>query len=300
MTEAGWQELRFDTQQAAVEALEDWLFAEGALAVTLEDNADEPLLEPGPGETPLWQQVKVVALFEAGRDLAPLLAAVPQELIVACDDAARHVPDQDWVRAWEDQFHPMAMGDRLWVCPSWCEPPDPTAVNLRLDPGLAFGSGTHPTTAMCLKALDRLSQAGQTVIDYGCGTGILAIAALLLGAERALGVDNDPQAITASGNNAEANGIDPARFVLSLPGTPEVTAWQSSADVLVANILAGPLASLAPDIKALLKPGGTLLMAGLLEPQAEALIEVYAPECQLRVADQIEEWVLLEGQLSPA
>lgn len=298
MSQAGWQELRFETEQASVEALEDWLFEQGAVAVTLEDNADEPLLEPGPGETPLWQQVQVVALFPEGVDLMPVIASVPTELVRVADEAPTHVPDQDWERAWMDNFHPMRMGDRLWICPSWTPPPDPSAVNVLLDPGLAFGTGTHPTTAMCLGELDRVVQPGARVVDYGCGTGILAIAAMKLGASHALGVDNDPQAITASKQNAERNDVAEGVFEVVMPGDQRIAQWQGGADVVVANILAGPLASLVEPLVALMKPGARLILAGLLKDQAEGLIAAYAPNLPLVVERELEGWVLLAGDRS--
>lgn len=296
MTDTGWQEIAIETQGAAVEALEDYLFESGAVAVTLLDNADEPLLEPGPGETPLWQNVKVVALFPRGLDLTDVIAAVPMTLVSHVDEAPTHVPDQDWERAWMDSFHPMQMGSRLWICPSWTPPPEPDAVNVILDPGLAFGTGTHPTTAMCLGQLDALIEPGMRVVDYGCGTGILAIAAVKLGASVAVGVDNDPQAITASKTNAERNAIDVDRFTVYLPNDFDAAAWQGQADVVVANILAGPLAQLAPTLKALIKPGGYLLLAGLLTDQAQALVDAYMPELMLFVENDLDGWVLLKGQ----
>jgi len=284
LSQAGWQELKAETTKAHVEALEDWFFEQGAVAVTLEDNADEPLLEPGPGETPLWQQVKVVALFSEGVDLQPVIDAIPADKVTACADAPLHVPDQDWERAWMDNFHAMRMGERLWICPSWITPPDASAVNVMLDPGLAFGTGTHPTTAMCLGELDEVIRPGDRVVDYGCGTGILAIAALKLGADIALGVDNDPQAITASHQNAERNGLTAESFEVVMPDSDAVTTWIGSADVVVANILAGPLASLAPLLKRLLKPGGRLILAGLLDPQAQDLITTYSPDVGLELS----------------
>jgi ribosomal protein L11 methyltransferase len=295
LSQAGWQELKVETTKAHVELLEDWFFEQGAVAVTLEDNADEPLLEPGVGETPLWEQVRLVALFTDGVDLQPVVDALPTDKITAQPSAPAHVPDQDWERAWMDNFHPMRMGERLWVCPSWIDPPDPSGVNVMLDPGLAFGTGTHPTTAMCLGELDTVIRPGDKVVDYGCGTGILAIAALKLGAELALGVDNDPQAITASHQNAERNGIDPSRFNVVMPNDDTIAGWTGAADVVVANILAGPLALLAPQLRQLLKPGGRLILAGLLENQADALMETYAPEVTLQAAKAIEGWVLLAG-----
>ena len=296
MSHTGWQELTFETTQPRVESLEEWLFVQGAVAVTLEDNADEPLLEPGPGETPLWQQVKVVALFEEGMDLGPVIEAVPAELIDTATPAPAHIPDQDWERAWMDNFHPMQMGERLWICPSWTTPPQPEAVNIILDPGLAFGTGTHPTTAMCLRSLDRYVKTGMQVIDFGCGTGILAIAALKLGAQHALAVDNDPQAIIATTQNAERNQVVSEHLTVALPEDVSWSPFQDSADIVVANILAGPLDALAPQLKSLVKSEGRLILAGLLTDQAEALIDAYAPEIELTVEQEIEGWVLLGGK----
>jgi len=295
LSPAGWQELKVETTKAHVALLEDWFFEQGAVAVTLEDNADEPLLEPGPGETPLWEHVRLVALFVEGIDLQGVINAIPVDKITASADAPVHVPDQDWERAWMDNFHPMRMGERLWICPSWIDPPDSKAVNVMLDPGLAFGTGTHPTTAMCLGELDAVIRPGDRVVDYGCGTGILAIAALKLGAQLALGVDNDPQAITASHQNAERNGINTAQFDVVMPGDEAISDWAGTADVVVANILAGPLAALAPQLRQLLKPGGRLVLAGLLDHQAQELIEAYTPKVSLHAANDLEGWVLLAG-----
>ena len=295
MSQPGWQELKVETVKDQVEALEDWFFEQGAVAVTLEDNADEPLLEPGVGETPLWQNVKVVALFVEGLDLDPIARAIPTDWLVAPVCAPVHVPDQDWERAWMDNFHPMQMGPRLWICPSWIDPPVPDAVNVMLDPGLAFGTGTHPTTAMCLSELDCAIGDGARLVDYGCGTGILAIAGLKLGAHSAIAVDNDPQAIIASHKNAERNGIAAVQLEVVMPDSEAIGQWAGSADVVVANILAGPLAQLAPQLIALLKPGGRLIMAGLLAEQAKDLMAIYRPHVALEVANDLEGWVLLAG-----
>jgi ribosomal protein L11 methyltransferase len=261
----------------------------------LEDEADQPLLEPGPGETPLWDAVRLTALFAGHEDLAPLLGEVPPELCTHAPAAAVPVADREWTRVWEDQFHPLQMGERLWICPSWTPPPNPEAINILLDPGLAFGTGTHPTTAMCLRALDADLPPSKRVVDYGCGSGIVGIAAARLGATAVLGVDNDPQAITASRDNARRNEVPDAAFPVVLPQDDLVGTWRESADWVVANILAAPLVALAPALTSLMAPGGRLLLAGLLADQAEAIIEAYAPEVALSVADQQEEWVLLGG-----
>ena len=293
---AEWQELHFTARKDQVEPLEDWLFACGALSVTLEDEADQPLLEPGPGETPLWDVVRLTALFSGAEDLTRLLDEIPPELCTQAPTVAVPVADREWTRVWEDQFHPLQMGKRLWICPSWTPPPDPDAINVFLDPGLAFGTGTHPTTAMCLRALDADLAPGQRVVDYGCGSGILGIAATRLGATAVLGVDNDPQAITASRDNARRNEVADAAFPVVPPQDDLVASWQASANWVVANILAGPLVALAPALTALMAPGGRLLLAGLLVDQAEAVAEAYAPAVALSIVDQQKEWVLLAGE----
>ena len=293
---AEWQELHFTARKDQVEPLEDWLFARGALSVTLEDEADQPLLEPDPGETPLWDRVRLTALFAGAEDLTPLLGEIPSELCTQAPTVAVPVADREWTRVWEEQFHPLQMGKRLWICPSWAPPPDPDAINILLDPGLAFGTGTHPTTAMCLRALDGDLPPGQRVVDYGCGSGILGIAAARLGATAVLGVDNDPRAITASRDNAQRNGLPDAAFRVVLPQDGLVASWQASADWVVANILAGPLVALGPALTSLIVPGGRLLLAGLLVDQAQEVIEAYGPRVALSIADQQEEWVLLAGE----
>ena len=293
---ADWQELHFKARKPDVEPLEDWLFEQGACSVTLEDDADQPLLEPGPGEMPLWDRVRVTALFEGARDLASVLAAVPNEWILDAPAAPVPVADKAWTREWEAQFHPMQMGERLWICPSWTPPPDPTATNILLDPGLAFGTGTHPTTAMCLRALDAGVTPEMRVVDYGCGSGILGIAAARLGATSVLGIDNDPQAIIASGNNAAHNDVPTVQFSAVLPDAALIEAWTGTADWVVANILAGPFVDLKATLKRLIKPRGQLTLAGLLEQQATAVIEAYAPEVSLAIVDQRDEWVLLSGR----
>lgn len=297
---ADWQELHCTARKDQINALEEWFFAAGALSVTLEDQADQPLLEPGPGETPLWDAVQVTALFAGDYDLQPILAAFPKKLVTEAPGKIVPVADREWTRVWEHQFQPMQMGERLWVCPSWIPPPEPDAVNLLLDPGLAFGTGTHPTTAMCLRALDAAPLETTRIVDYGCGSGILGIAAALLGAHQVLGIDNDPQAITASQDNAVRNGVSASQFSASLPDALVLENWQGSAELVVANILAGPLIELAPTLIALMAPRGRLLLAGLLEEQAESIIRAYAPSVTLAIADQQEEWVLLAGEARSA
>jgi ribosomal protein L11 methyltransferase len=290
-----WQEWVLETHSQLVEALEAWLFERGALAVTLEDNANEPLLEPGPGETPLWQNVVLTALFTSDVDLSSIRAVLPRTLLAENSKSELSpLEDREWTRVWMDDFAPIQMGPRLWVCPSWAEPPDEALVNVMLDPGLAFGTGTHATTAMCLGALDAAMNGGESVVDFGCGSGILAIAALKLGASKALGVDNDPQALAASRDNAARNKISADQFDAVMPEDGRLSAWSNVANVVVANILAGPLLSLAQELIQLMAPGGRLLLTGVLEEQAAELIEHYA-HVGLEVTDRRDGWVLLSG-----
>ena len=295
MSSSDWQEWAVETHSPMVESLEEWLFEHGALAVTLEDNANEPLLEPGPGETPLWQNVVLTALFAGDADLSSIKAALPRTLLAENSKSeVSRLEDREWTRVWMDDFAPIQMGPRLWVCPSWTEPPDEALVSVMLDPGLAFGTGTHATTAMCLSALDAAMSGGESVVDFGCGSGILAIAALKLGASKALGVDNDPQALAASRDNAARNQISADQFDVVMPEDSMLSAWSNVANVVVANILAGPLLSLAHELIQLMAPGGRLLLTGVLEEQAAELIEHYA-HVDLKVTDRRDGWVLLSG-----
>ena len=295
MSSTDWQEWALETHSPLVESLEEWLFDRGALAVSLEDNANEPLLEPGPGETPLWQNVVLKALFAGDADLSSIKAVLPRTLLAENSKSeVSRLEDREWTRVWMDDFAPIQMGPRLWVCPSWAVPPDEALVNVMLDPGLAFGTGTHATTAMCLGALDAAVSGGESVVDYGCGSGILAIATLKLGASKALGVDNDPQALAASRDNAARNQISTDQFGVVMPEEDVLLAWSNAASVVVANILAGPLLSLAHELIELTAPGGRLLLTGVLEEQAAKLIEHYE-HVGLEVLDRRDGWVLLSG-----
>lgn len=287
-----WLQLRLAIAPEQAETLEDALLGVGAVSVTFMDAEDQPIFEPDLGTTPLWSHTHLLALFEGDVDEVNLLAHL--QLLIDGELPAyqlEHIEDQDWERSWMDNFHPMRFGRRLWIVPSWHAAPEPDAVNLLLDPGLAFGTGTHPTTALCLEWLDAQPLDGMQVLDFGCGSGILAIAALLLGAKQAVGTDIDVQAIEASRDNAGRNGIDPARFPLYLPEQlPE-----GQADVVVANILAGPLVALAPRIIERVKPGGRLALSGILAEQAEEVRSAYADQFDLDPTAEKDGWVRITG-----
>jgi ribosomal protein L11 methyltransferase len=235
-------------------------------------------------------------LFAGDVDLEPIRSEIPDTLLAKNSRSdITTLRDRAWERVWMDDFSPIQMGPRLWICPSWSEPPDASAINVYLDPGLAFGTGTHATTAMCLAALDDAVRGGERVVDYGCGSGILAIAALRLGASSALGVDNDPQALTASRDNAQRNQIKASSLDILFPESPGIDAWVGNSDLVVANILAGPLLTLADELIGLMTPGAKLLLTGILTEQAPELIERYA-RVNLRVSDTRDGWVLLSGQ----
>lgn len=288
-----WIQIKINTTGADAEALGDLLMEQGAVSVTFQDTHDTPVFEPLPGETRLWGDTDAIGLFDAETDMAAIVALLEQDPLLGA--GFRHkieqIEDKDWEREWMENFHPMRFGERLWICPSWRDVPDPQAVNVMLDPGLAFGTGTHPTTALCLSWLDSLDLQGKTVIDFGCGSGILAIAALKLGAAQAIGIDIDPQAIQASRDNAERNGVSD-RLSLYLPHQqPD----NLSADVVVANILAGPLRELAPLISALPKGGGHLGLSGILASQAESVCEAYTERFALDPVAEKEEWCRITG-----
>jgi ribosomal protein L11 methyltransferase len=287
-----WLQLTFPSDRDHATALEDALLDSGAVSVTLQDNADEPVLEPGVGETPLWSATKVVALFTEDTAIEIVLATLAAQFPQLPAWTLERIEEQAWERAWMADFQPMRFGQRLWVCPSWCEPPDPNGVVLALDPGLAFGTGTHPTTALCLEWLDSLNLTGGTVLDYGCGSGILAIAALLLGADKAIAVDNDPQALIATHENALRNGIDPQRL---LTFTPEQLPTNCVVDITVANILAGPLQSLAPMLAQHTRANGLIALSGILEEQAEAVSACYRARFAMQPAINKEGWMRLSG-----
>ncbi|KFN42422.1 50S ribosomal protein L11 methyltransferase [Arenimonas oryziterrae] len=293
-----WLELSLRCRAADEARLETALEDLGALSVSLMDAADaeneQAILEPGVGETPLWPDVTLLALFAEDTNEHLLLHALE-----AYDDKLdlstaqfRVVADQDWERAWMDQYAPMHFGTRTWIIPwNMDAPPEAEgAVIVRLDPGLAFGSGTHPTTALCLQWLDGLDLRGQTVLDFGCGSGILALAALKLGAARAVGVDTDPQALAASHDNAERNGVGAQLAVFGPEDEPRATY-----PVVVANILASALDALAETLAARVAPGGVIALSGILHGQEDALLVRFAPWFESLEATQLDDWMRITG-----
>lgn len=287
-----WIQINAVVSEALAEPLSDAFLEANAASVTFEDAKDQPIFEPDLGTTPVWSSTKVIGLFDAEIDSQGVIHFLTQLLPSVQKDSYKVevLEDKDWIRAWMDQFKPMQFGKRLWIIPSWSEPPQKDAVNLMLDPGMAFGTGTHPTTSLCLQWLDKQAPKDLTVIDYGCGSGILALAAQKLGAKSVAGTDIDPQAITASKQNAERNNEEiPFNLVEDFNSEP--------VDLLVANILAGPLKELATEFDRLLKPGGTLVLSGLLATQSEGLIEHYQQlGIQLDNQETQDEWGLLSGQ----
>ncbi|PHQ25396.1 50S ribosomal protein L11 methyltransferase [Marinobacter guineae] len=292
-----WIQLQIPADPDNADQLEDLLMEMGADAVSMEDAADQPLYEPDPGTTPLWSQTTVTGLFDSNRDIEQLCADIRDAWHQRTQQALPEievtlVEDKDWARAWMDDFQPLKFGERLWIVPSWHDAPDSGAANLMLDPGLAFGTGTHPTTALCLEWLDGQDVQGKQVIDYGCGSGILGLAALLLGADHVIGVDTDPQALEASRENARRNGVDESNLDLYLPEDEPDT----QADVMLANILAQPLIGLAPHLAARTRQGGDLVLSGILSHQAREVMAAYEPWFVMDEPEQREEWIRLTGR----
>ena len=287
-----WQQLHLQLKSTEIDAISDALHELGAVAVTMMDAEDNPIFEPPVGTTPLWEQTQITGLFDASRDLDTVLS----ELTVRFGEASivqssrETLEEQDWERTWMDDFKPMLFGNHLWIVPSWHDAPNPDGANIQLDPGLAFGTGTHPTTALCLEWLDTHPPKDKQVIDYGCGSGILAIAALKLGAEQVVGVDTDPQALRASAENATKNRVE-EKLELFLPEAMPA----AQCDLLLANILANPLTELVEKMAQLVKPGGNIVLSGILTEQAEDLQQVYAQWFDMAPIVHKEDWVRLEG-----
>lgn len=286
-----WKQIAFELPASRTGLAEAVLEAAGALSVSyLEPDSGEPVLEPAPGATELWSELRVQALYPADADAEAIAARLAEALgAPPAGWRVEALADRAWERAWMDDYRPMSFGAGLWVVPTDMAPPEPAAVNLRLDPGLAFGTGTHPTTALCLQGLAAQPPVATRVIDYGCGSGVLAIAALLLGAREAVAIDNDPQALRATRENAARNGVGDRLTVL------DADAALPASDCLLANILADVLEALAGRLTAALRPGGRLMLSGILAEQAPRVARAYTPGCHLAAPVQREGWVRLDG-----
>lgn len=299
-----WTEIVIDVARDHAEAISDALMVAGALSVSVEDadmgtDAEEPLFgEPGmePSET-AWERSRVVALTEVDADHASIIATIARA--VGLNDpnslpyTLRPVADQDWVRLTQSQFEPIHIGKNIWVVPSWHQAPEPDALILELDPGLAFGTGSHPTTRLCMEWLEAHAPDKLTVLDYGCGSGILAIVAKKLGASAVTGVDIDPQAIASARDNSRRNRCE---IVYDLPKVFESRTQRRTFDVVVANILSGPLKLMAPMLSQRVAPGGSLVLSGVLARQADEVAAAYAPDIRLAIWAECDGWVALSGQ----
>ena len=287
-----WIQLKINSQAEYAEQIGEMLSASGAQAVTFVDAKDTPMYEPKPGEVMLWPDTQIVGLYDAEYDMSRVISQLSQSKLLGknFNHKLDQLEDKDWEREWMINFHPMQFGERLWICPSWRDVPDPNAVNVMLDPGLAFGTGTHQTTSLCLRWLDRLELSEATVVDFGCGSGILGIAALKLGAKRVIGIDIDPQALLASQDNANRNDVG-EKIELYLPEhQPEL-----KADVVLANILAGPIRELRTVITEYCKTGGKLVLSGILDNQAQEVNDLYSHDFDMDPIKVDGEWARVSG-----
>jgi len=293
-----WWQITVACEKPQLEALEQWLLEAGAASITLSDARDDPILEPLPGQMPLWQHLLVTGLFDESQQAEKLLQELQEALGIKAEHSAlESLPDKQWERAWMENYHAMPLGESLWVIPSHEAVVDPAAINIFMDPGLAFGSGTHPTTALCLRWLDQHRPQGLEVIDYGCGSGILAIAAWLGGARRLAAVDLDPQALQATRANLLRNQLDPAQTGIYLPEQlPDL-----QVDLILANILSGPLCELRETFLAHMKPQAQLLLSGMLSTQVAEIRSHYQGFIEFTHEQHDGDWACLAGfRLDPA
>ena len=303
-----WLQLFVNAQREHVADIENALIDAGAVSVTLQEHIlqgeqEKPILEPSLGETPLWDNAQLTGLFNASCDTQQISWLLEQKISPIPTLRWEQLEDKDWEREWMENYHPIQCADKLWICPSWKTPPDPTATNLLLDPGLAFGTGTHPTTFLCMQWLADQSFAAKTIIDYGCGSGILGIAALLLGATKVLGIDIDPQALVATHDNVERNNLNKEQFPVYLPNAfKKLTSTQDGnsdnerTDIVLANILAGPLVELSQVLIGHTKVGGTICLSGILAEQANSVKQAYEEHIKFDPVLEKEGWVRLTGQ----
>jgi ribosomal protein L11 methyltransferase len=289
-----WWQFSLNCQASELESVENLMLELDALSISISDAGDEPIYEPLPGTTPLWRESILTATFDAETDHENLYQRIADALPDHLASGLRQhsLQNQDWEQAYKQHFKPIQCAPGLWIVPSWSEPPEPQATVIVLDPGLAFGTGSHPTTALCLAWLAANKPEGMRVIDFGCGSGILAIAAIKLGATGVGAIDIDAQALSACEANVRANEIDPGQVRISTPETMET----ESVELLMANILAGPLVELAPRFAELVKPGGQILLSGILQSQLNDIQLAYQPWFAMAAPDHREDWVCISGK----
>jgi len=289
-----WLQLTLEANHSNSEQLSELLSQAGAAAVTMQDALDDPIFEPPPGSTPLWKQLLLTGLFEADADINSVLRFIESNFGELPAHTLNPLEDKDWTRAWMDDFKPMQFGERVWICPSWHTPPHPDAVNIMLDPGLAFGTGTHPTTSLCLNWLDEHFHTPVDVIDYGCGSGILGIAANLLGSEHVYAVDLDPQALLATQANAEKNHVLDKIETFSVPQFRK-KCQSLQCPLLMANILAGPLIEMAEMLASHVAPKGNIVLSGILAEQADNVSKAYQQWFTIDDISQEGDWIRITG-----
>lgn len=290
-----WKQLYLKVAKEHAESVSDWLTDQGAQAITFADALDKAIFEPPPGETPLWDTVILSALFEQNDAVENILQHAKQQfphLIEKC--RIKTLADQDWERVWMKDFKAMKFGNKLWICPSWQTPPEPEAINIILDPGLAFGSGTHETTSLCLKWLDSIPLQGKTVIDYGCGSGVLAIASIKLGARSVLATDTDEQALIATRENASRNHLTQNRLKVIKVDANTPAPFPPTA-ILIANILAEPLRMLAPYLASLTQADGQIGLSGILTTQAAEISTIYSQWFEMSATISDGDWSFISG-----
>lgn len=291
-----WLQLFVNTDDQQAPVIEDALLNAGALSVTFKEHIpageiEKPILEPGLNETPLWNHTRVVGLFDSVINNESVNWLLDQLFEEPLQYRWEQLEDKDWEREWMQNYQPIQCGDNLWICPSWITPPNNNAINVLMDPGLAFGTGTHPTTFLCMQWLAAQTLTNNDIIDYGCGSGILGVTGLLLGAQQAIGVDIDPQALIATHDNLARNHLPKERFTVHLPQDCPST----QADIVIANILAGPLVELAETLLSHLKPGGKLCLSGILQSQAETIMAAYTHAIHFDPVAEKDGWVRLSG-----
>ncbi|NHB57122.1 50S ribosomal protein L11 methyltransferase [Acinetobacter sp. 194] len=295
-----WLQIHITVEKSQVDFTETLLESLGAVSVTLDDAENQDLLEPLPGETPLWNKVIVTGIYAQEDDEHIDVAALETFIKAQMPDAplrSEFLEDQEWERTWMDAYEPIQIGEKYWIVPEWMEAPEPDAVNIKLDPGLAFGTGNHASTFLCLQWLGQTDVKDKIVIDYGCGSGILGVAALLLGAKKVYATDIDPQAVLATQQNADLNGVLD-RLYVGLPEEFNAELGDQKADVFVANILAGPLMALASEFATLIQPEGEFALAGVIEEQVEEVSRVYSAFFDVQLVEKRDEnWCRISGKL---